>query len=53
VPDGEIANARQRMRHDRCARVEDQLNWMRAAGLADVDCSFKSHRFAVMSGSRP
>lgn len=52
VPNDEIANARQRMLHDRCAPVEDQLEWMRAAGLADVDCSFKSHRFAVMSGLR-
>ncbi len=53
VPEAEIYNARQRMLHDRCAPVEDQLNWMRVAGLADVDCSFKSHRFAVMSGRRP
>jgi hypothetical protein len=38
------------MSHDRCASVEDQLLWMRAAGLSQVDCTFKAWRFAVLSG---
>jgi trans-aconitate methyltransferase len=50
VPQAEIAKAHERMSHDRCASVEEQLAWMRAAGLAQVDCSFKSWRFAVLSG---
>jgi tRNA (cmo5U34)-methyltransferase len=46
-----IAAASERQsRFDRCATVEDQLAWMREAGLVDVDCSFKSWRFAVMNG---
>tara|TARA_R110002020_G_scaffold56074_30_gene155371 strand:- start:3221 stop:3910 length:690 start_codon:yes stop_codon:yes gene_type:complete len=50
VPGDEIDRACERMRFDRCASVEDQLAWMRDAGLADVDCTFKSWRFAVLSG---
>lgn len=46
----EIDAARRRMAHDICATVEDQLRWMREAGFADVDCSFKAWRFAVLSG---
>jgi tRNA (cmo5U34)-methyltransferase len=50
VPEAEIAKAQERMRHDRCATVEDQLAWMREAGFRDVDCSFKAWRFAVLGG---
>jgi hypothetical protein len=53
VPEAEIALAAERMAFDLCAPVEDQLAWMRAAGLVDVDCSFKHWRFAVLSGRRP
>ena len=42
------ADALDRMRHDRCATVEDQLAWLREAGFGDVDCRFKDHRFAVI-----
>ncbi len=44
--------ARERMRHDRCASVEDQLAWLREAGFVDADCLFKDHRFAVLVGRR-
>ncbi len=50
VAEPDIARAQDRMQHDRCATVEDQLRWLRAAGFADVDCSFKAWRFAVLSG---
>jgi len=50
VPEDEIEKARQRMSFDRCASVEDQLAWLREAGFRDVDCSFKSWRFAVLNG---
>jgi tRNA (cmo5U34)-methyltransferase len=52
APD-ELAAAQSRMTHDRCATLEDQLRWLRDAGFADVDCAFKSWRFAVYSGRRP
>jgi tRNA (cmo5U34)-methyltransferase len=45
--------ALERMAHDRCATVEDQLAWLREAGFADVDCTFRDGRFAVLSGTRP
>jgi tRNA (cmo5U34)-methyltransferase len=53
VPDYEINKAVERMAHDRCATVHDQLKWLRQAGLTEVDCSFKAWRFAVLSGKRP
>ncbi len=52
VSEEEIARAAERMAFDRCASVAAQLVWMRDAGLRDVDCSFKSWRFAVLSGRR-
>jgi tRNA (cmo5U34)-methyltransferase len=50
--DDEWAAAQDRMRHDRCTDVEQQLVWLRAAGFADVDCLFKDHRFAVLVAGR-
>jgi tRNA (cmo5U34)-methyltransferase len=49
----EYERAVDRMRHDRCATLTDQLEWMRAAGFAEVDCAFKQWRFAVYFGTRP
>jgi tRNA (cmo5U34)-methyltransferase len=45
----ELADARERMRHDRCADVESQLRWLRSAGFESADCVFKSWRFAVIA----
>lgn len=47
-----LAAAEGRMAHDRCATLEDQLGWLRSAGFTEVDCAFKSWRFAVYSGRR-
>ncbi|HEX3690818.1 MAG TPA: class I SAM-dependent methyltransferase [Solirubrobacteraceae bacterium] len=44
----EIDGARGRMRHDRCTDVETQLGWLRDAGFATADCTYKSWRFAVL-----
>jgi tRNA (cmo5U34)-methyltransferase len=52
TPD-EIAAAEERMRFDRCAPLELQLDWLRDAGFAEVDCVFKAWRFAVYAGERP
>lgn len=49
----QVAASLFRQREDRCASVEDQLAWMRAAGFADVDCWFKDGRFAVLAGTKP
>lgn len=46
--EAEIDGARERMRHDRCTDVETQLSWLRDAGFAAADCTYKSWRFAVL-----
>ena len=38
---------------DRLSSVEEQLGWMRAAGLDDVDCIWKWRALAVLRGERP
>jgi tRNA (cmo5U34)-methyltransferase len=48
----DILRARERMRHDRCDTVEDQLRWLREAGFAGADCTFKAWRFAVLAAWR-
>jgi tRNA (cmo5U34)-methyltransferase len=50
--DAEWEGALERMAHDRCAPVDAQLAWLRAAGFADVDCVFRDHRFAVLVARR-
>ncbi len=46
--EAEIDGARERMRHDRCSDVDTQLGWLRDAGFATADCTYKSWRFAVL-----
>jgi tRNA (cmo5U34)-methyltransferase len=50
--DAEWAGAEARMSHDRCATVEDQLDWLRAAGFEEADCLFRQYRFAVLVAVR-
>ena len=50
--DEEWADSLERMAHDRCASVEQHLEWLREAGFADADCLFKDHRFAVIVARR-
>jgi tRNA (cmo5U34)-methyltransferase len=50
--DGEWTGALERMRHDRCADVESQLEWLRDAGFDAADCLFKDHCFAVLVARR-
>jgi len=50
--EADLEAAAVRMAHDLCAPVEDQLGWMREAGFADADCTFKAWRFAVLCGTR-
>lgn len=48
----QIGDACGRMAFDKCASVEDQLEWMREAGFQSVDCSVKVWRFGVLHGSK-
>jgi tRNA (cmo5U34)-methyltransferase len=50
--DGDLVEAAVRMAVDQCAPVETQCAWLRDAGFIDVDCFFKSWRFAVFGGWR-
>jgi tRNA (cmo5U34)-methyltransferase len=45
--------ALQRMEHDRCATVTEQLAWLAEAGIADVDSPWRADRFAVLAARRP
>lgn len=46
--EGELDEARERMRHDRCVDAESQLHWLREADFEDADCLYKSWGFAVL-----
>jgi tRNA (cmo5U34)-methyltransferase len=46
--DAQWAESLERQVHDRCATVEQHLEWLREAGFTDADCLFKDHRFAVL-----
>lgn len=48
LSEAEVDAATERMRHDICASVEDQLAWLREAGFFEVDCPFRNGRFAVL-----
>ena len=52
VPELDLAAAIERMRHDRPARLRDQLRWLEEAGFRDVDCAFQHYGFAVFAGRR-
>jgi len=51
--DAEWQAALQRMTHDRCSTVQEQLGWLLAAGYERVDLVFKRYRFAVYAGHSP
>jgi tRNA (cmo5U34)-methyltransferase len=46
----EIDRAIQRMKHDRCTPLREQLAWLEEIGYREVDCYFRSFRFAVFAG---
>jgi tRNA (cmo5U34)-methyltransferase len=50
VDDRDLAAALERMKFDRAATLEDQLEWLRAAGFRDIDCAYKNLIFAVYCG---
>jgi tRNA (cmo5U34)-methyltransferase len=50
MDDRDLAAALDRMKFDRAATLEDQLEWMREAGFRDIDCAYKNLIFAVYCG---
>lgn len=53
VSNEELKAAKKRMECDRMAKLDDQLNWLEAAGFQDVDCWYKNYSFAVFGGHKP
>ena len=51
--EAELAAALERTKVDILAPLQPQLDWLRAAGFAEVDCTYKWRQFAVFSGRRP
>ena len=51
--DAEIAGAIQRMSVDQCSATDEQMRWLKEIGFEDVDCFYRSFRFAVFGGWRP
>ena len=50
VDDRDLAVALDRMKFDRAATLEDQLQWLSEAGFRDIDCAYKNLIFAVYRG---
>ncbi|MDO8608390.1 MAG: methyltransferase domain-containing protein [Phaeospirillum sp.] len=50
LEDSEIAAAIQRQTLDRRTPLDPQLDWLRRAGLTEVECRYKNVSFAVMCG---
>jgi tRNA (cmo5U34)-methyltransferase len=46
--EAEVADAIGRREHDRCADVEAQLAWLRAAGFLTADCTYKYWESATL-----
>ncbi len=52
VSDGDLNAALERMKADRMAPLDSQLNWLQQAGFNLVHCWYQNHRFAVFSGQK-
>ena len=52
VHERDLQQALERMKYDDAATLEDQFEWMRAAGFSDIDCAYKNLIFAVYSGRK-
>jgi tRNA (cmo5U34)-methyltransferase len=48
----DVAAALERMKFDRAATLEDQLQWLAAAGFREVVCTYKNLMFAVYAGTK-
>jgi tRNA (cmo5U34)-methyltransferase len=51
--EAEIHGAIKRMSFDRCSTVAEQIAWLVQVGYEDVECFYRSFRFAVFGGWRP
>jgi tRNA (cmo5U34)-methyltransferase len=50
VDERDLAAAQNRMKFDRAARLDEQLEWLADAGFRDIDCGYRNLIFAVYAG---
>ncbi|MFC1868249.1 class I SAM-dependent methyltransferase [Thermodesulfobacteriota bacterium] len=52
VCEADLAAAMERMREDKMATLEDQLQWLKIAGFQSVNCWYKNYGYTVFSGCK-
>lgn len=52
VSEADLAAAMERMREDKMATLEDQLQWLKIAGFQSVNCWYKNYGYTVYSGCK-
>jgi tRNA (cmo5U34)-methyltransferase len=52
VSETDLNAALERMKADRMAPLDSQLDWLQHAGFSSVHCWYQHHRFAVFSGQK-
>jgi tRNA (cmo5U34)-methyltransferase len=50
--ESDLAAAIERQRHDRCATLDAQMNWLRESGFREVAAAYRNLIFAVYSGRK-
>jgi tRNA (cmo5U34)-methyltransferase len=48
----DLAAAIERQKHDRCATLDAQMNWLRESGFSEVTAAYRNLIFAVYSGRK-
>ncbi len=52
VNERDLTAALERMKFDRAATLEEQLEWLKQAGFREIDCTYKNLIFAVYAGRK-
>jgi len=52
VAERDLNAALERMKEDRSAPLDSQLDWLRQAGFRQVNCWYQNYSFAVFSGQK-
>lgn len=52
LPEEEILAGYERIKLDKEATLDQQMNWLKEAGFCDVSCIYKFYHFAVMFGRK-
>jgi tRNA (cmo5U34)-methyltransferase len=50
--ESDLASAIERQKHDRCATLDAQMNWLRETGFREVSAAYRNLVFAVYSGRK-